>query len=237
VQQDPFPVTKEFPHQNISKRKNVIDLMKKKSSGIFKRRASKSKRTDEVNCMKEDQKSIESLLKQVTQDPRKLVPGAYHPFIESTIIRELKNIAFCHTKQRLYEESQLILHQVIKCERLSLGRNHPQVANTLYHIAVNLNFLGDSEKALSTLQEGIHILFPRRFKVDNMDLAALFYQYGVIEGSRGNYQSALYHLDLAGQVETNLLGRCTEKTLKKTADYKYTQMASKNLNQTSSKTA
>merc|ERR1712232_982930 len=142
----------------------------------------------------------------------------------------MKEIAICKTKQGLHEESHDILINILDCELSSLGRDHPQVANTLYNIGVALSFLGASEAALLALQEGIHILFPRRFSDGNMDLAALFYQYAIVKGKNHDYLSALHHLDLAGQVEMHILGYCTEKTKKKTSDYKYAQRASQQTN-------
>jgi len=186
---------------------------------------------------KEELKSSHALLKQVMKDPSKLVPGAYSPFVEATIVREMKEIASSETKKGQPREAYKILKQVIRCERATLGRDNPQVANTLYHIGVALNFMGDSKGALLALQDGIRILFPQRFKIENMDLAALFYQYAVIEGNRGDYHSALYHLDLAGQVESHLLGHCSEKIAKKVADYKYAQKSSQKLKENRSRAA
>ena len=60
------------------------------------------------------------------------------------------------------------------------------------------------------VQEGINILFQRRLQYSSMELAALFYQYSSIEAKNGNFKSALYYLDLAGQVETYILSQCAE---------------------------
>merc|ERR1712084_70321 len=78
-------------------------------------------------------------------------------------------------------------------------------------MGVTLSKLGDVDGALSALQEGIHILFPKRYTEKNVDLVALFYQCGVVKGQNGNYPAALYHLDLAKQVEIHIFGSTTEK--------------------------
>ena len=163
--------------------------------------------------MQESVKSIEKILKKVTRDPNKLVPGAYPPYVEATLIRELKEIAISRRRQGQYKDSYLILKNIINCERATLGHDHPQVANTLYHIGVAQNFMNNTDYALQALQEGIQILYPKRFNIDNMDLAALFYQHGIIQGNNGDYESALYHLDLAGQAEKYLIGHYSEKTM------------------------
>lgn len=230
VQKSEPPTDKnEYPYQKSSKL-SLIDLMlkNKKKFDIFQRR-----NNGPGKSFQEYLKSPEAqqkLLEKVMKEPGKLVPGAYPPFMEATIIRKMKEIATCKTKQGLYEESHAILINILNCEISSLGRAHPQVANTLYKIGVALSYLGDSEAALLALQEGINILYPRRLSDDNIDLAALFYQYGAVKGINRDYLSAIYHLELAGQVEMRILGYCTEKTIKKTSDYKYAHRASRQLN-------
>ena len=226
----------EHYFEKFSTGKKMIDpMVQRKTLNFFEKKI--LCQNDEAFHMQEAIKSAEDILKKVIEDPNKLVPGTYPPVIEAAVIRELKEIAISKTKQGLYRDSYVMLESIINCERATLSRDHPQVANTLYHIGVTLNFMGDSDRALRALGHGIQILYPSRFNTDNMDLAALFYQYSVIEGKRGDYQSALYHLNLAGQVEKHLIGHCTEKVTKKTADYKHAQRLSQKLNQTRSRTA
>jgi len=217
------------------KRHVIGSLIHSKRFSIFQRKT--SQRDGKVNLMQEALKSTEDIVKNVMKDPNKFVPGAYPPFIEATVIREMKVIAISKTKRGLFRDSHLILKNIINCERGTLGHDHPQVANTLYHIGVAQNFMGNLDHALVALQEGIQILYPKRFNIDNMDLAALFYQYAIIQGNKGEFQSALHHLDLARQTEKRHLGYYTEKTISKIADYEYAHEVSDKLVQTISRAA
>jgi len=196
----------------------------------------KKPKTVTLTFAKETQQSSklqQDLVQKMMEDSStsRLSPGLYPPYMEAQILKKMKQIANSKAEQRLWEESYFILKGVLRCERTSLGNNHPQVANTLYHIGLALNWLGDSENAISALEEGIQILFPRRYSERNVDLAAMYYQYGIVEGKRGDYTSALYHLDLAKQVEIHIFGNATEKIRKIIEDYKHALSASRGLNQ------
>ena len=121
-----------------------------------------------------------------------LVSGVHPPDVESQILIIMKDIALAKSQEGLWKESYSILKNISSCEKELFGHYHPQVANTLYHSGVVLGLLGDTRGALSAFQEGIHILNPRRKKDKNSDLAALYYQCGVIKGREGNHEKALY---------------------------------------------
>jgi len=229
------PESSHIKHDKNVEKKTTVQVKQNKVFDIIRRRTSETKAKDDIK--QESLKSMESILKKVIEDPNKLVPGAYPPVIEATLTREMKAIAISKTKQGLYRDSYFILKHIKYCERVSLGRDHPQVANTLYHIGVALNFMGNPDQALNALEEGIQILFPKRFSIRNMDLAALYYQYAMIVGRQGDCISALYHLDLAGQVEKHLLGHCSEKTTAMIAKYKNAKRASLRKNQSICATA
>ena len=146
------------------------------------------------------------------QDKDSFVSAVHTTEVEEQIREKMIDIATSKAKEGLWEESYFILKSVLSYEEKSLGDDHPQVANTLYHMSVALQHLGDSEGALSCLQEGVKILFPRRHKVKNADLAALFYQCGVIKGKSRDYTGAIYYLDLSKQVEIHIFGQCSAKT-------------------------
>ena len=185
----------------------------------------------------QESKFIGESFDKIKEDPNKLVSGVYPPHIEALIVRKMKDVSSAKAKQGLWKESYSILKNILRCEKASLGDDHPQVANTLYHIGVAFNYLGDVDGALSSLQEGIHILFPKRYTDKNVDLAALFYQCGVVKGQNGNYSAALYHLHLAKQVEIHIFGNATEKTRKTIADYEYAKKASQRSNRARSRAA
>jgi hypothetical protein len=165
------------------------------------------------------------------EDSDRLVHGVYPPDFEAQVIRKMKVIAANKAKQGLWEESYFTLRNVLRCEQASLGNEHPQVANTLYHMGVALYFLGDTVGALAALEDGIQILFPMRYREKNVDLAALFYQCGLIKGENNDDPAALYYLDLAKQVEIYIFGNVTEKTIRSISDYEYAKKASRRLNQ------
>ena len=131
----------------------------------------------------------------------------------------MKNIAFTKATQGFWQESYAILHKVCDCEKVSMG-DHPEVANTLYHMGVALHNLGKYEIALGYLDNGLRILYPRRYFDKNLDLAAIYYQIGSIKAKIGNYKSAFANLDLCRQVEEHILGHVTRRTNMKEEELK-----------------
>ena len=176
-------------------------------------------------------------LQRLLNDPTKLVPGAYPPVVEAQVVRRMKDAATAKSKMDQWEEAYFLLRSVLRCEKVLLGEDHPEVANTLYYIGVALNFMGDINGSFSSLEEGIQILFPKRYNDKNVDLAALFYQAGIVKGKQHDYQAALYYLDLAKQVEIHLFGNVTDKTLKIISDYEYAKKASQRMNRIGSRSA
>jgi len=163
----------------------------------------------------------------ITSYSKGLISGAHPPDVEAQIIIKMKDIALSKANKGQWKESYSILKNVSSCEKQLLGNYHPRVANTLYHIGVALDHLDDAKGALSAIQEGIHILYPKKNKDKNIDLAALYYQCGSIKGRQGDYKVALYFLDQAKQIEISVLGNCTTNTSNMISKYEHARTSSR----------
>merc|ERR1719362_118789 len=107
----------------------------------------------------------------------------------------MKTIAIAKSTQGMSLESYCIFKAILDCQEVTLGCNHYMVANTLYHIGTALNKLNDSNAALLEFERGVQILYPDRHYHKNMDLALLFFEIGMIFGTRLDYDKALHYLD------------------------------------------
>jgi len=144
--------------------------------------------------------------------PSNWKPNFFNPCLELKIVSRMKVIALHRAENSKWKQSHDILIKVLECEKRVLGDDHPEVAETFYHIGVALKHLGDSEAAFFNFKQGLKILLPGRHNVTNMVLASILYHIALSHGDKNEFEPALYYLNISKQVETRILGNPTEDT-------------------------
>ena len=125
---------------------------------------------------------------------KEFVPGFQNPDKDMLIVDKMKREALLRVEQRKWKSSLPLLLEVLRCQTLLLGPDHPQVANILYHTGVVNYRMGNMEYALNQLEKAAKIIYPTRYTFKNMDLAAIFYQIGMIYRCEENFEMSLHYL-------------------------------------------
>jgi len=128
---------------------------------------------------------------------------------------EMKGLGLEKAQEGLWDQALPIFEQVLNYQKASPNSSDTEIANTLYHVGVARTKIGRLSDALVVLEEGVEVLFPKRFSESNDDLASLFFQIGIVYSEMGNLNDALHHIEMAKEQEVRIHGIPDESTRRK----------------------
>jgi len=145
------------------------------------------------------------------------MPGFYPPNVEYRIFSKMEETAVYKAENGQFIKSFGIYDKMLEFLKALLGNDHPKVANTNYHIGLLFKKMSMLDKALSYFEEGAKILYPEP-KNWNNDLSSIFYQIALIYEKKNDEEAAIYHFDVAQQIEQRIFGKPKEETRTKIAN-------------------